>query len=112
MEQERRQHERVAVRVPLYVELSTGIFQKNVAITAQNVSMSGLSFETHRALPVGADARVMVARLGDLPDVAQIEGRIVHCEKSPDGTSYTVGVRFTRLVGVTGEELVARLARR
>jgi hypothetical protein len=112
MDGERRAHERVAVKVPLYVELSGGIFQKNVAITAQNVSKAGLSFETHRPLPVGADARLMVARLGDLPDVAQIEAQIVHCQKSPDGSAYTVGVRFTRLVGVSAEELVTRLASR
>ena len=109
MEQERRQHERIKVRVPLYIELPVGIFQKNVAIESRDISFGGLSFETTRRVPEGAQARIMVARLGGLPDMAQIEARVIHCERAPDGRSTTVGVVFTKLVGVTAEELVSRL---
>jgi hypothetical protein len=107
--EDRRQHVRVPVRVPLYVELPGGIFQKHVAIEARDISMGGLSFNTSRRIPEGSEARLMVARLGDLPDMAQIEARILHVRLASDGQSYTVGVAFTRLVGVTAEELITRL---
>jgi c-di-GMP-binding flagellar brake protein YcgR len=107
--EDRRQHGRVAVRVPLYVELPGGIFQKHVAIEARDISLGGLSFNTRRRVPEGSEARLMVARLGDLPDLAQIEARVVHTRLAPDGESFTVGVSFTRLVGVTAEELIRRL---
>jgi hypothetical protein len=51
----------------------------------------------------------MVARLGDLPDMAQIEARVIRCQPAPDGKSTMVGVVFTRLVGVTAEELILKL---
>lgn len=108
MEQERRRHQRLRIRVPLYIEHPGGIFQKNVAIEALDVS-KGLSFETSRPVPEGAEARIMVARLGGLPDMAQIEARVIHSETSVDGRSTTVGVQFIQLVGVTAEELIARL---
>jgi hypothetical protein len=107
--QERRRHERLRIRVPLYIELPSGIFQKNVTIEALDVSKGGLSFETSRPVPEGAEARIMVARLGGLPDMAQIEARVIHCETSVDGRSTTVGVQFIHLVGVTAEELISRL---
>jgi hypothetical protein len=107
--QERRQHERFKVRVPLYIELPGGIFQKNVAIESRDISVGGLAFETTRKVPEGAQARIMVARLGGLPDMAQIEARVIRCQPAPDGKSTTVGVVFTKLVGVTAEELITRI---
>ena len=107
--EERRQHVRVPVRVPLYIELPNGIFQKHVAIEARDISVGGLAFTTRRRIPEGSEARLMVARLGDLPDMAQIEARILHVRLAPDGEQYTVGVAFTRLLGVTAEDLIARL---
>jgi PilZ domain len=109
LESERRRHARLPIRVPLYIEFPEGIFQKNVAIDALDVSKGGLSFETTRPVPEGAEARIMVARLGGLPDMAQIEARVIHCEASVDGRSTLVGVQFIQLVGVTAEELIARL---
>ena len=111
MGEERRQHERLRIRVPLYIELPGGIFQKNVAIESRDVSVGGLSFDTSRKVPEGAQARIMVARLGDdLPDMAQIEARVIHCQRLEDGQT-RVGVVFTRLVGVTAEDLILRLER-
>lgn len=107
--EDRRQHQRVPVRVPLYIELPGGIFQKHVAIEARDISLGGLSFTTRRRIPEGSEARLMVARLGDLPDMAQIEARVLHTRLAPDGESYTVGVAFTRLLGVTAAELITRL---
>ena len=112
MSEERRQHERFKIRVPLYIELPGGIFQKNVAIESRDISLGGLAFETTRKVPEGAQARIMVARLGGLPDMAQIEARVIRCQRSPDGQSTTVGVVFTKLVGVTAEQLVERLTER
>jgi PilZ domain len=107
--EERRRHDRIRIRVPLYIELAGEIFQKNVTIEALDVSKGGLSFETTRHIPEGAEARIMIARLGGLPDMAQIEARVIHCEDSADGRSILVGVQFVHLVGVTAEELITRL---
>ena len=109
LDQERRRHERLRIRVPLYIEFPDGIFHKNVAIEALDVSKGGLSFDTSRPVPEGAEARIMVARLGGLPDQALIEARVIHSETSVDGRSTRVGVQFIQLVGVTAEELIARL---
>jgi hypothetical protein len=109
LDQDRRRHERIRVRVPLYIELAGEIFQKNVSIEALDVSKGGLSFETTRQIPEGAEARIMIARLGGLPAMAQIEARVIHCEATADGRSILVGVQFVHLVGVTAEELISRL---
>jgi hypothetical protein len=106
--EERRQHERFRIRLPLYIEMPGGIFQKNVAIESRDISQGGLSFETSRRVTEGAQARIMVARLGGgLPDMAQIEARVVNCRPAADGRSTIVGVVFIRLVGVTAEQLIA-----
>lgn len=107
---ERRQHPRVDVKVPLYIGVASGeIFQKMVPITSRNISSGGLLFETHRAVPLEAESRVMVSRLGDLPDGAQIEGRVVHCHRDATSGLYQVGIQFTAFVSVTPEQLVTRI---
>ena len=45
---ERRKHERLVVRVPLYVVVAGEIFQKMVEMESNNVSRGGLAFETRR----------------------------------------------------------------
>lgn len=107
---ERRQDPRVEIRVPLYIAVASGeIFQKMVPITSKNISSGGLLFETHRAVPVHSESRVMVSRLGDLPDGAQIEGRVAHCRRDDASGLYQVGIQFTAFVAVTREQLVARI---
>ena len=107
---ERRQHERVPIRVPLYVVIGGEIFQKMVELETANVSTGGLAFETHREIPVEAESLVMVSRLGDLPAGAQIQGRVTYCSHDAERGVYTVGVRFTTFQGVQPEELHARIA--
>lgn len=107
---ERREHPRVEVKVPLYIGVASGeIYQKMVPITSRNISSGGLLFETHRAVPLEAESRVMVSRLGDLPDGAQIEGRVVYCHQDPASGLYQVGIQFTAFISVTREQLVARI---
>ena len=52
----------------------------------------------------------MLGKLDGLPATAHIEARIVHCEPHADGETFTIGVKFVRLVDVTAEELVARVS--
>jgi hypothetical protein len=106
---ERRKHERIAVRVPLYVVIGAEIFQKMVEIETANVSAGGLAFETHREIPLEAESLVMVSRLGDLPASAQIQGRVAYCEHDPARGVYTVGVTFTAFQGVTEQDLNTRI---
>lgn len=106
---ERRRHERISVRLPLYVALADEIMQKWVEIEAQNVSMGGLFFETRKEIPLQAESRIMVSRLGGLPESAQIEAKVVHCRKDSASGSYLVGVMFTGWVGVTPEQLRQRI---
>jgi len=106
---ERRKHERVALRVPLYVVIGAEIFQKMVEIETANVSAGGLAFETHREIPLQAESLVMVSRLGDLPASAQIQGQVAYCDHDPERGVYTVGVTFRAFQGVTEEDLKTRI---
>lgn|GEM_PF-1699758 len=106
---ERRKHERLVVRVPLYVVVEGEIFQKMVEMESNNVSVGGLSFETRREIPLDAEALVMVSRLGDLPPSAQIKARIVYCRPNAATGAFLVGLKFTEFVGVTPEQLLARI---
>jgi c-di-GMP-binding flagellar brake protein YcgR len=106
---DRRKHRRLGVRLPLYVSLQGEIYQKLVSVEARNVSEGGLLFETSTPLPVAADSRMMVSRLGGLPDSAHIEAQIVHCRQDPATGVYTIGLRFLGFVDVTAAELIARI---
>jgi c-di-GMP-binding flagellar brake protein YcgR len=106
---DRRKHERVPAKVPLYVVMGGEIFQKMIELETQNISTGGLAFETHREIPLEAESLVMVSRLGDLPPTAQIQGRVVHCHHDAERDVYVVGVTFTKFEGVTPEELSARV---
>jgi hypothetical protein len=106
---ERRKHERLVVRVPLYVVVEGEIFQKMVEMESNNISKGGLSFETRREIPVGSEALVMVSRLGDLPSSAQIKGQIIYCRPNADAGAFSVGLKFSQFVSVTPDELLARI---
>ena len=106
---ERRKHERLPIRVPLYVVIGAEIFQKMIDLETANVSEGGLAFETHREIPAEAESLVMVSRLGDLPPSAQIHGRVAYCRHDPARGVYMVGIDFTSFQGVTREELNARI---
>jgi PilZ domain len=106
---ERRKHERVALRVPLYVVMGAEIFQKMVDLRTANVSEGGLAFETHREIPLESESLVMVSRLGDLPASAQIHGKVAYCDRDPERAVYMVGITFTSFQGVTEEELRSRI---
>jgi c-di-GMP-binding flagellar brake protein YcgR len=106
---DRREHERTTVKVPLYVALDGEVYQKMVEIEAQNISVGGLYFETRREIPVQSQSRVMVSRLGDLPDSAHIEATVVHCHRDPATGAFYVGLRFTSFIGVTPDELRAKI---
>ena len=106
---ERRRHERVSVKLPLYVSLTDEILRKWVEIETQNISMGGLFFETRKEIPLQAESRIMVSRLGGLAESAQIEAKVVHCRKDSMSGNYLVGVMFTGWVGVTPEQLRERI---
>jgi c-di-GMP-binding flagellar brake protein YcgR len=105
-----RKYKRVPVRVPLYVSLDGEvILQKMIRLESRDLSGGGLAFETSKKIPIEANSRVVVARLGDLSDSAQIEGRVVYLRKEPTGR-YSIGLEFTRFINVTQEELLNRIA--
>jgi c-di-GMP-binding flagellar brake protein YcgR len=105
-----RRYPRVDVKVPVYVSLDGGGFlQKTLKLESRDVSGGGLSFETRRKVPLEAESRVVVGKLGDLPPAALIRGRVAHRERDPATRRYTVGVEFTEFVNVTREELLAHI---
>jgi c-di-GMP-binding flagellar brake protein YcgR len=106
---DRRQHERTTVKVPLYISLDGEVYQKMVEIESQNISVGGLYFETHREIPVQSQSRVMVSRLGDLPDSAHIEATVMHCHRDPATGAFYIGLKFTSFNGVTPEELRTKI---
>lgn len=108
---ERRRHARHAVKVLVFVRDGEEVFQKWVEIQTNDVSQGGLCFDTGRDLPVEADAFIMVGRLGgDIPESAQIHGRIAHSQLLDAATKrYRLGLEFGKLVDVTPEQLSRRI---
>jgi c-di-GMP-binding flagellar brake protein YcgR len=104
-----RRHPRYRVKVPVYISLGGGTYRKTIHLESRDVSASGLSFETSRAIPIDAESRIVIARLGDLQRPALIHGRIAYRMKDPDSGRYTVGLEFTRFENTTREELLAHL---
>jgi c-di-GMP-binding flagellar brake protein YcgR len=107
----KRQHRRFQVRVPVFISVDGEVYRKTVRLQSRDVSAGGLSFETGREVPVSAESRVIVARLGDLEDPALIEGRVARVQLDETTGRYVVGIEFTRFLNVTPEELVERLER-
>jgi PilZ domain len=107
---ERREHPRWPARFPLYVAMAGELFHKTVAVEARDLSSGGLAFETKTAIAKDSRATVMLGKLQGLPATAHIEARIVHCEPSKDGETFTVGVMFVRFVDVTAEDLMKRVS--
>jgi c-di-GMP-binding flagellar brake protein YcgR len=104
-----RRHARFRIKVPVYVALDGDTFSKTIHLESRDVSAGGLSFETSRKVPLEAESKVVVSRLGDLGEPALIHGRVVHREKDPETGRYTVGLEFVEFVNVTPEELMARI---
>lgn len=105
-----RRYPRVPLKLPLYVALDGDMLRKFVPLETQDVSGGGLSFETGHALPMDAESRLLVSRLGDLPGEAYIEGRVAHCRQDPTNGRYRVGVEFIGFVNVSREALLGRIA--
>lgn len=110
-ESDKRQHRRFQVRVPLFISVDGEVYRKTVRLQSRDVSAGGLSFETGREVPIAAESRVVVARLGDIADPALIEGRVTRVQADAATGRYIVGIEFTRFLNVTPEELVERLER-
>lgn len=108
--EEGRRYPRFNVRVPVYISGVDGsIFRKHILLESSDLSGGGLSFETHRKIPLEAESQVMVARLGDLSDGASIRGRVVHRQQNPVTGRYRVGLEFTEFLNVTREQLLTRI---
>ncbi len=105
----KRQHRRFQVRVPIFISVDGEVYRKTVRLQSRDVSAGGLSFETGREVPLEAESRVVVARLGDIEDPALIEGRVAHVKLDEATGRYVVGIEFTRFLNVSPEELVQRL---
>jgi len=108
---DKRQHRRFQVRVPLFISVDGEVYRKTVRLESRDVSAGGLSFETGREVPMAAESRVVVARLGDLEDPALIEGRVAHVKLDEVTGRFVVGIQFTRFLNISPEELMQRLER-
>jgi len=105
-----RIYSRYRVRVPVYIALDEGVYRKELRLMSRDVSAGGLCFiETGRSIPLDADTRIFVARLGDLDPNAHLRGRVVHRFLDPATSRFRVGIEFTEFLGITREELLARI---
>lgn len=100
-----RKYKRFRVKVPLYVSLTGNLYRKMVRIECRDLSTGGLSFETNQEIPLEADSRLIISKVGDLPESAYIEGRVVHRSRNPVTGRYWVGVEFTRFNNVTPRDI-------
>jgi c-di-GMP-binding flagellar brake protein YcgR len=104
-----RSYPRVLVHVPVYITMDGKFLRKTLKLESKDVSGGGLCFQTSRKVPLEAESRVVVAKIGDLSSSALIRGRVAHREKDPVTRRYTVGLEFIEFVDVTRDELLARL---
>jgi c-di-GMP-binding flagellar brake protein YcgR len=102
----RRRFLRHPVKVPLYISVKGGVFQRFIDLESKNLSEGGLAFETGKRIPLEANSRVEVSVVEGLSPAARIEGRVVYRQKHPDSGRYTIGVAFERFVNVEREELL------
>ena len=105
---ERRRNERRPIDVPLHV----GVDDNGRArwVEARDVSESGLSFETRRAMDLDADTPLYVDNLGgELPEAARVEALVVHTKRDEETGRFRVGVRFTGRSRLTKEQLEERI---
>ncbi len=107
---ETRRFPRFAVKVPVYISILDGtVFRKMLPLESKDISEGGMAFETSQMVPLDAESRVLVSKLGDLDPAARIHGRVVHREQNPVTGRYSVGMEFTEFVGVTREELLRHI---
>ena len=95
-----RRHLRFPLKVPLYISVKGGVFQRFVDLHSKDVSEGGLAFETSRRIPLEANTRVEVSVLSGLRPDSRIEGHVVYRQKNPATERYTIGVAFDRFVNV------------
>lgn len=109
---EQRRFPRHVLALPLYVTVDGGVLRKTVALESRDVSAGGVSFETSQKVPLAAEAKLILSRLGDLPEGALILGRVARLGL-PDPVTHrvVVGVEFTEFVSVTRDELLERISR-
>jgi len=110
-DEDARREARYPLRVPLYVNLPDSVYRKEIRVESIDFSSGGLGFETSQKLPIDSRSRIVIEKIGNLPEASCIEGRVAHIRRRSDGRSYQVGVEFTRLVGVTPEKLRDALAK-
>jgi hypothetical protein len=108
---EQRRFPRHPLRLPLYITVDGGVLRKTVALESRDLSAGGLSFEAGHDVPLAAEARLVLSRLGDLPEGALIRGRVTRLTPDPVTGRNVVGVEFSEFVLVTREELLARIER-
>lgn len=108
---EQRRFPRHALQLPLYITVGRGVVRKTIALESRDVSAGGVSFETGQDVPLAAETRLVLSKLGDLPEGAFIRGRVARIARDPTSGRALVGVEFREFVLVTREELVARIAR-
>lgn len=106
-----RHDPRLSIRVPVYISIDGDgdLYSKVVRLESQDISGGGFCFETSKKLPLEASSRVVVSKLGDLPDEAHIEGRVAWIKSADKGKRYRVGVQFDNFHQVSKDELVGRL---
>jgi len=105
-----RRFPRVSLKVPLFITLGGGrLYEKAVEIESRDISGGGLSFETHREIPLDSKSKVVMGRLGNLPSSALIEGRVVYRIKQAGAERYTIGIEFLDFVNTSREEILERI---
>lgn len=104
-----RRYERYRVQAPIYIRSVDGTtLRKLIHIESRDISAGGVSFETSQKVPLEAESRVVLSKIGDISS-ALIHGRVAHRERDPKTGRYTVGLEFTEFVDVTREELIAHI---
>jgi DNA-binding response OmpR family regulator len=101
--------ERKDMREVVKVSVSIASEGESFFAVSQNISISGLLFETSRSLPKGLSVTCSFV----LQHQLTVQGEIVRAAKRSEnnGGTYEYGVRFTRIDPVTESEIVKHVIR-
>lgn len=90
-----REYARLPASWPIKCEPLTGADDRQVSAT-RDVSAGGCSVVLPEKIPVGSRIGLQI-HIPPIDRTLQAEGLIVRCQPLPRGTSFDVGVRFTRI---------------
>ena len=105
--EERRTHKRYYFKA--LVRIADSGEYSNVELESINISAGGIFFRSSRSIDSGKELSLLFS-LPDRPEPVEAHCTVMHELETIPGKQYFIGVKFSKLVGITNEELSTYLA--